>query len=157
MSSRSVVNDPLKTFRWRVYINGVLRTAFMECSGLSSKVDVVEYGEGGSDTNQKSPGRKQYEPISLKTGRFAPGATGADDLFDLAMRSHERGVVGASSEIRETLEIAVHDNFDVECERWEVVECWVSDWVPVPGLGIASEAMLESVVVQHEGFKRVFP
>jgi phage tail-like protein len=38
--------DTYMNFRFRVELDGIQQAGFMECSGLGSQVEVVEYREG---------------------------------------------------------------------------------------------------------------
>ena len=57
--------DPYKNFKFRVEIDGIASSHFVECTGLGSEVAVIEYREGGDPTVvRKLPGRAIF-PISL--------------------------------------------------------------------------------------------
>ena len=61
--------DPYKNFRFRVEIDGVTQAGFTECTGLGSRVEVIEYREGGDPTAvRKLPGRVSYPDVMLKWG-----------------------------------------------------------------------------------------
>ena len=70
--------DPFANSRFRVEIDGIQQAAFMECSGLGSPMDVIEY-RGGSDppTVRKLPDRVSYPDIVLKWG-----VTTSKDLYN---------------------------------------------------------------------------
>jgi phage tail-like protein len=61
--------DPYLNFRFRVEIDGIQQAGFMECTGLGSQVEVVEYREGGIGAGaHKLPGKVCYPDITLKWG-----------------------------------------------------------------------------------------
>jgi phage tail-like protein len=56
-------------FRFRVELDGIQQAGFMECSGLGSQVEIVEYREGNDVTSvRKLPGNVSYPDIVLKWG-----------------------------------------------------------------------------------------
>src|SRR5260370_317900 len=70
--------DPLPNFRFLVEIEGIQQAAFMECSGLGSHIEVVEYREGSEPvTVRKLAGRVSYPDIVLKWG-----VTSSRELYD---------------------------------------------------------------------------
>src|SRR5579859_4635040 len=61
--------DPYKAFNFIVEIDGVQSAGFMECSGLSAEITVIEYREGGSNSAPiKLPGLRKFSNITLKRG-----------------------------------------------------------------------------------------
>ena len=61
--------DPYLNFRFRVEMDGIQQAGFMECTGLGSQVDVLEYREGGiGAVVHKLPGKVSYPDITLKWG-----------------------------------------------------------------------------------------
>src|SRR5438477_5575693 len=53
--------DPYSNFRFHVEIDGIRQAGFMECTGLGSQVEVVEYREGGDPASvRKLAGRVSY-------------------------------------------------------------------------------------------------
>jgi phage tail-like protein len=61
--------DPYMNFRFRVELDGIQQAGFMECSGLGSQIEVVEYREGNDLTAvRKLPGKVSYPDIVLKWG-----------------------------------------------------------------------------------------
>jgi phage tail-like protein len=61
--------DTYMNFRFRVELDGIQQAGFMECSGLGSQVEIVEYREGNDVTSvRKLPGNVSYPDIVLKWG-----------------------------------------------------------------------------------------
>ena len=68
----------LTNFRFLVEIDGIQQAAFMECTGLGSKIEVVDYREGSEPpTVRKIPGKVSYPDIVLKWG-----VTKSRDLYN---------------------------------------------------------------------------
>ncbi len=61
--------DPAPEYKYFVEIDGIVESAFIECSGISAKRDVVEVREGGvNDFVHKLAGRISYGDITLRKG-----------------------------------------------------------------------------------------
>lgn len=61
--------DPAPEFKYYVEVDGLAEGAFIECSGMSAKRDVLEVKEGGlNHYTHKLPGRITYGDITLRKG-----------------------------------------------------------------------------------------
>lgn len=70
--------DPFSNFNFLVEIDGIVRAAFHEATGLDSMIEVVEHREGGENiTTRKLPGQVKFSNISLKWGM-----TDETELYD---------------------------------------------------------------------------
>ena len=62
-------HDPYKNFKFRVKWDGKYVAGVSKISALKRTTEVVEHREGGEpSTSRKSPGRTQFEPITLERG-----------------------------------------------------------------------------------------
>jgi phage tail-like protein len=79
-SSRSLASDPLRSFKFNVFIpvqpqgaptGGVARLGFMSMQGLGISIEPLTYREGGDNvTTRKMPGQADFNPITLSRGLF---------------------------------------------------------------------------------------
>lgn len=153
---RALVEDPLKTFRWKLLVDGFVRFGFSEMSGLKTDIEVVTYAEGGTMTDQKSPGRVTYEAITMKRGKLALAAgAGSQDFENWTQQVAKFGVLGQPGEFRRTIELVLISNDGTDDRRFVVVQAWPSTLVDVPALAASSENMIEELVIQNEGYFRV--
>lgn len=61
--------DPFSVLHFRLEIDGLKATAFSECTGLSSNVEVIEYREGGDVGSARIlPGVRKFSNLRLKCG-----------------------------------------------------------------------------------------
>jgi phage tail-like protein len=61
--------DPYKNFEFRVKWDGGYIAAVSRVTGLTRTTEVVEHREGGDpSTSRKSPGRTEFEAITLERG-----------------------------------------------------------------------------------------
>jgi len=110
--------DPYLNFRFRVEIAGIQQAGFMECSGLGSQVEVVEYREGGDPANvRKLPGRVFYPDITLKWG-----VTDSTELY----KWHLSVIQGQLQ--RQDGAVVLLDAQGNEKIRWNFFNAWPSKW-----------------------------
>jgi phage tail-like protein len=110
--------DPYTSFRYLVEIDGIVQAGFSDCSGIGSKVEVIEYREGGDPTTvRKLRGRVTYPDITLRWG-----ATDSHELLDW----HMQAVNGAPS--RRNGSIVLLDDDGQEKLRWNFFNAWPSGW-----------------------------
>lgn len=61
--------DPAPEFKYYVEIDGLVESAFIECSGISAEREVLRVKEGGvNDYEHKLAGRITYGDITLRKG-----------------------------------------------------------------------------------------
>ena len=110
--------DPYLNFRFLVEIEGIQQAGFMECTGLGSQVEVVEYREGGDNaTVRKLPGRVSYPDIVLKWG-----VTDSQELY----RWHQQVIQGNPA--RKNGSVVLLDPQGNEKLRWNFLNAWPSKW-----------------------------
>lgn len=155
MPGRSIQEDPIKTYRFRVEVDGFVRAGFSNCSGLSKEFALVEYREGGmNETPQKSTGLATFPDVTLTRGQIV-NTLGEDDMFDWEAEQFDLGVLGHPGEYRRTMDIVQYDNTGSEVRRWRCINCGIRSMKPMGDLaGQANENSMESMVVFHEGFTR---
>lgn len=152
---RSSVDDPLKAFRFRVEVDGFVRAAFMEVSGLESTTEVVEYREGGDNaTVLKSPGLTSFANLVFKRGQFVRSTRGGDDDFaQWAKQVFDVTSGGAPMDFRRTLDIVQYHRDGSEAKRHRVVECWPTRFKPMGDLNATSnDNSIQELEVVNEGF-----
>lgn len=61
--------DPYKNFKFQVLWDGVVVAGISKVSALKRTTEVVKHREGGDpSSSRKSPGRTEYEPLTLERG-----------------------------------------------------------------------------------------
>jgi phage tail-like protein len=132
--------DPLLNFRFAVEIGGIQQAAFMECSGLGSHIEVVEYREGSEPvTVRKLPGRVTYPDIVLRWG-----VTTSRQLYDwhLAiikghLQRQDGSVILLATDGTPTL-------------RWNFFEAWPSKWDGPTLNAMSNGVAIESLTITCE-------
>lgn len=132
--------DPLTNFRFLVEIQGIQQAGFMECTGLGSHIEVVEYREGSEPgTVRKIPGKVTYPDIVLKWG-----VTSSRDLYDW----HLAVINGQLQRKAGSVILRAADGTDVV--RWNFFDAWPSKWDGPTLNAMSNEVAIESLTITCE-------
>lgn len=140
--------DPIVSFNFAIEVQGQLKGAFTEVSGLGSEHEVIEHKimENGQEVIKKIPGRIKWENITLKRG-----ITHEMDIWLWRKEVEQGNYVGA----RRNGSIVMYDNKSAEVARWNFVNAWpVKVSGPQPKTD-SNEISIEEMVLAHEGIERV--
>jgi phage tail-like protein len=137
--------DPYKDYRFRVEIDGIASSQFLECSGLGSEVAVIEYREGGEPTSvRKLPGRASYSDITLKRG-----ITASTELYEW-----HRALLQGDIQRRNGSIILMNDE-GVDVVRWAFHNAWPRKWEGPELNAMKNEVAIETFVLTCESIERV--
>jgi phage tail-like protein len=138
-------NEPIRSFRFRVEINGISGAEFMECRGLESVTDVIEYREGGDRVNtvRKLPGLTRYANIVLVSG-----VTNSMALYQWRSR-----VIEGQAELKD-IAICLMDATGADVARWVFRNCWPCRLSGPDLVAGESGIAIEELEICHEGIKR---
>lgn len=110
--------DPYLNFRFLVEIDGIQQAGFMECTGLGSQIEVVEYREGGDPSFvRKLAGKVSYPDIVLKWG-----ATDSKELYQWHLQAIQGNLVRMNGSV------VLLDAQGKEKLRWNFTNGWPSKW-----------------------------
>jgi phage tail-like protein len=135
--------DPVTTLRFDVKLDGQDLGMFTGCEGLSAKMDMHQYAEGGQNGYvQNIPSRYSFTPITLtRPVDTAKGSLAA--WFTKYYDRRPRGGTGA---------ITAYDGTGKQVAQWNLLDVYPSAWsgpaFHVDGEGVANE----SVELVHHGF-----
>lgn len=144
--SRTINDDPLQKFKFRVTIPGIPTTVgFQKVNGLTREIEVVEYIEGMFDTAHKLTGREKVGEITLERGMFSKEMGGLDmeDFFKITL---------ITPETRNTVVIEYLDRYDYAKRTYTLAECWASKWEASDMDASSSDVSIEKMVLQFEKF-----
>lgn len=146
MSEPGTRVDAARNFNFLVELDGIARASFIECSGLDATTEVIETREGGENTTvRKLPGKTTYTDITLKWG-----LTDSDELW-----RWRQGVIDGNVQ-RKSGSIIVFDLANLtEVARWDFEAAWPTKWEGPMLNATASELAIETLVIAHEGIKRM--
>ncbi len=137
--------DPYRGYNFLIEIDGITQAGFMECSGLESETDIIDYREGNDpNTVRQLPGLTVYTNIVLSRGM-----TDSKELYDWRKSVIDGDVA------RKRVSIILLDDKHKEVARWSFSEGWPSRWAGPELDALASEVAIEELEICHEGFERV--
>jgi phage tail-like protein len=147
--------DPYKNFKFRVKWDNRYVAGVSKVGGLKRTTEVVKHREGGDpSTSRKSPGRTEYEAITLERGV----------THDLEFEAWARRVwnfqAGLGSEVslrdfRKSITIEVYNEAGQLAIAYNVFRCWVSEYQALPDLDANANAVaIQHIKLENEGFAR---
>jgi phage tail-like protein len=148
-------HDPYKNFKFRVKWDGQYVAGVSKVTGLKRTTEVVKHREGGDpSTSRKSPGRNEYDAITLERGI----------TFDFAFEEwaekcwHLGAGLGAEvslADFRKDIIIELYNEAGQKVHAYFVYRCWVSEWVTLPDLDANANAIaIEHIKLENEGWER---
>ena len=147
--------DPYKNFKFRVKWDGHYVAGVSRVSALKRSTEVIEHREGGDpSTSRKSPGRTQFEPITLERG-----VTHDPDFEQWANKVWTPGA-GLGSEVslkdfRKDIVIEIYNEAGQLALAYKVFRCWVSEFMALPDLDAnAGAVLLQHIKLENEGWER---
>lgn len=141
-ASRTVANDPLQKFMFRVSIPGLPKgLGFQKVGGLSREVGVVEYLEGLSQHTHKLPGREKVGEVTLEKGAYA-----SNDL-----ENYYKTVLG-NKFARNTVVIEILDRFGNVKRTFKLAEAWASKFEASDLDATSDDVAIEKLTLQFEYF-----
>ena len=147
--------DPYKNFKFRVIWDGNPVAGVSKVSALKRTTEVVKHREGGDpSTSRKSPGRSEYEAVTLERG------VTHDREFEIwANRVWKLGA-GLQSEVslanfRKDITIEMMNEAGQVALSYRVLRCWVSEYNAFPDLDANANAVaITTLKLENEGWER---
>src|ERR1044071_8042967 len=147
--------DPYKNFKFRVKWDGRYVAGISKVSSLKRTTEVVKHREGGDpSSSRKSPGRTEYEAITLERG-----VTHDVDFEQWANKVWNFGAgLGAEvslKDFRRNLTIEVYNEAGQLALAYKVYRCWVSEYQALPDLDANANAVaIQHIKLENEGWER---
>lgn len=139
--------DPYGGYSFRVEIDGITLAGFMECFGLESETDVIEYREGiEPGTMRKLPGLTHYSNIVLKRGV----------TLSMELYNWRKTVIENRTE-RKHGAIVLMDDRRNDVARWVFKDGWPCRMSGPDLDSMTSEVAIEELEICHEGLARLDP
>jgi phage tail-like protein len=142
-------NDPLRNFRYRLEIDGIVQAGFSEVAIGDLSNDPIEYREGNEITTvRKLKGLNKYGNITLKWG--------LTDSIELA--NWHRMVVDDATQLaaaRKTVVIRIQDDSGADKAAYEITRAWPTKYNPTDLNGKGNEVAIESLELANEGIRRI--
>jgi phage tail-like protein len=147
--------DPYKNFKFRVRFDGQIVAGLSKMSALKRTTEVVKHREGGDpSSSRKSPGRTEYEAITLERG-----VTHDTDFEAWANKVWAlNGGLGAEvslKDFRKELYIEVYNESGQLALAYKVHRCWVSEYNALPEFDANANAVaIQTIKIENEGWER---
>ena len=147
--------DPYKNFKFRVKWDGRYVAGISKVGGLKRTTEVVKHREGGDpSTTRKSPGRTEYDAITLDRG-----VTNDVEFERWANKIwHLGGGLGAEvslQDFRKDLILEVYNEAGQLAIAYKIYRCWVSEYQALPDLDANANAVaIQHIKLENEGWER---
>ena len=147
--------DPYKNFKFRLKWDGKYVAGLSKMSALKRTTEVIKHRSGGDpNLSRKSPGRTEYEAITLERGV----------THDLEFESWANKVwnfgAGLGSEVslknfRKDIIIEIYNEAGQLTIAYKVYRCWVSEYQALPELDANANAVaIQHIKLENEGWER---
>jgi len=147
--------DPYKNFKFRVKWDGRYVAGISKVGSLKRTTEVVKHREGGDPSStRKSPGKTEYEAITLERG-----VTHDDEFEKWASKVWSLGA-GLGDEVslkdfRKEITIEVYNEAGQKAIAYNIHRCWVSEYQALPDLDANANAVaIQHIKLENEGWER---
>jgi len=142
--------DPYKNFKFRVKWDGRYVAGVSKVSGLKRTTEVVTHREGGDpSSSHKSPGRTQYEAITIERG------VTHDPEFEKWATDSGLGAEASLKDFRKDILLEIYNEAGHLALAYKVFRCWVSEYQVLPDLDANANAVaIERIKLENEGWER---
>jgi len=132
------------------YVAGVSKA-----TGLKRTTEVVKHREGGDpSTSRKSPGRTEYDAITLERG------VTHDPAFEQWAGKVWRLGAGLGAEVslkdfRKDIILELYNEAGQKVQAYNIYRCWVSEFQSMPDLDANANAVaIQHIKLENEGWER---
>jgi phage tail-like protein len=147
--------DPYKNFKFRVKWDGRYVAGISKVSALKRTTEVVKHREGGDPSStRKSPGRTEFEAITLERG-----VTHDPEFEKWANKVWNFGAgLGAETSLKDFRKDVIVELYNEAGQlviAYRVYRCWVSDFQAQADLDAnANVVLIQSIKLENEGWER---
>lgn len=147
--------DPYKNFKFRVKWDGKFVAGISKVTGLKRKTEVVSHREGGDpSSSRKSPGRTDYEAVTLERGvtHDTEFEVWANKIWNLGSGL---GAEVSLKDFRKDIIIEVYNEAGQLATAYTVYRCWISEYQALPDLDANANAVaIQTIKLENEGWER---
>jgi phage tail-like protein len=147
--------DPYKNFKFRVKWDGKYVAGVSKVGALKRTTEVVKHREGGDpSSSRKSPGRSEYEALTLERG------VTHDKEFERWANKVWNFGAGLGQEValkdfRKDIIVEVYNEAGQLAIAYKIYRCWVSEFQAEADLDANANAVLiQSIKLENEGWER---
>jgi phage tail-like protein len=147
--------DPYKNFKFIVRWDGKAVAGISKVSTLKRTTEVVKHRDGGDpSSSRKSPGRTEYEPITLERGvtHDTEFEKWANKVWDYGAGS---GQEVSLKDFRKDISLEVYNEANQKVIAYKIHRCWVSEYQALPDLDANANAVaIAHIKLENEGWQR---
>ena len=147
--------DPYKNFKFRVKWDGKYVAGISEVSPLIRRTEVVLHREGGDpSTTRRSPGRTEFEAITLSRGVTHDVAfeQWANKVWDYGAGV---GTEVSLKDFRKDITLELYNEAGQKVIAYNIFRCWVSEYEALPELDANAAAVaIQHIKLENEGWQR---
>jgi phage tail-like protein len=147
--------DPYKNFKFRVKWDGRYVAGVSKVGALKRTTEVVKHRDGGDpSTSRKSPGRSEFEAVTLERG-----VTHDPEFEQWANKVWNLGSgLGAEvslADFRKDVLLELLNEAGQVVKAYRLFRCWVSEFQSMPDLDANANAVaIETLKLENEGWER---
>jgi phage tail-like protein len=147
--------DPYKNFKFRVKWDGRYVAGISKVSSLKRTTEVVKHREGGDpSTSRKSPGRTEFDAITLERG-----VTYDPDFEAWAAKVWQvQASLGAEVSLKDFRKDIILDFYNEAGQlaiSYKIYRAWVSEYQALPDLDANANAVaIQHIKLENEGWER---
>ena len=147
--------DPYKNFKFRVKWDGKYVAGISQVSPLIRRTEVVLHREGGDpSTTRRSPGRTEFEAITLSRGVTHDVAfeQWANKVWDYGAGV---GTEVSLKDFRKDVTLELYNEAGQKVIAYNIFRCWVSEYEALPELDANAAAVaIQHIKLENEGWQR---
>lgn len=147
--------DPYKNFKFRVKWDGKYVAGVSKVGMLKRTTEVVKHREGGDpSSSRKSPGRTEYDAITLDRGvtHDLEFEKWANKVWNFGSGL---GAEVSLKDFRKDIIIEIYNEAGQLAISYKVFRCWVSEFQAAADLDSNANAVLiQHIKLENEGFER---
>jgi phage tail-like protein len=147
--------DPYKNFKFRLKWDGRYVAGVSKVTALKRTTEVVKHRDGGDpSTSRKSPGRTEFEAVTLERG-----VTHDTEFEKWANKIWNFGAgLGAETSLadfRKDVLLDVYNEAGQIVLSYKLYRCWVSEFQALPDLDANANAVaIQHLKLENEGWER---
>jgi phage tail-like protein len=147
--------DPYKNFKFRVKWDGRYVAGVSKVSVLKRTTEVVKHRDGGdASSSRKSPGRNEFDAITLDRGVTHDVAfeQWANKVWNYGAGL---GMEVSLADFRKDIIIEMYNEAGQLAIAYKVYRCWVSEFQALPDLDANANAIaIQHIKLENEGWER---
>jgi phage tail-like protein len=147
--------DAYKNFKFRLKWDGRYVAGISKVTALKRTTEVVKHREGGDpSTSRKSPGRTEFEAITLERG-----VTHDTDFEAWAAKVWQLGATLGSevslADFRKDVILDFYNEAGQLAISYKIYRAWVSEYQALPDLDANANAVaIQHIKLENEGWER---